>query len=415
MSPSYKPSVGIWCLGESRPTRFSAASTAKGWASVPDRLTQLKAASEDWQSRHGWPAVNASFHTVHELRSDSSKAVGFNSPNAIALEDYVAGVREGRYPRCTAITAPAFGWPGSELGVILSEDPAIRSIGRALTIEAIGTTRLLLREGIGEGLAIWWPGEDGGVNPLRVAPDEKWSNESIPKSAQWERFREFWVDVLSSALKIEAVVATQSSGLPLICHEKKGGDPAIDIISTGMLARLFRSQVNNQVGAAVMSSNDEVAHDLAVGEFFNQELQANIAAGQFCGFFHANSGHLNPVRHSNLLKIGHHPLDLLVAFDWDCPFGYGSPEVVNDQRLAVATMKGWSARTGKPIYVEYDLVGGVNGPLEALRISMENFARFWEEAVVDETTGAESETFDDEERDESANAREPQLESSATS
>lgn len=373
------------------PTRFSWGGASLGYETMEKALLALRTASLEWRDELGINECQVSFHPLHDMKSRVAGASRLNWPGAISFADYRRGVKKGIFPKMTCSTAPGFGWGfkrgkniiGTHHGVTINPNPDIREFFVALKLESLRQTRRMLAEGLGSGFEIIWDSEDE-PNPYELAKDQTlvWSNDEIIHSQDFALRVAFWQDLIDEALKLGEVKETIGALEAIFAHEKKGGDPKQNRLPTGNLAREFRTQVNDRYGAAHITSNNEVAHDLAVGELFADELEANIAAGQFHGLSHLNSGHLFPVRFDSLLENGVHPSALCVLYDWDWEFGTGEPKVVADQEAAVARMKKWSAETGKPVFAEFDLIAGCKEPLAVIYDSIVRFHQMWEKATV---------------------------------
>lgn len=111
--------------------------------------------------------------------------MSLDGPYAISWEDLLDGIHAGKYPKVAALTAPAFGLPGSHMGSILSLDPAAVTMARAHHIEVLERTAYLKEEGLGLGVAIWWPAFDAITRWLKV-----------PRGEAWERLKAFWIELL---------------------------------------------------------------------------------------------------------------------------------------------------------------------------------------------------------------------------
>lgn len=336
-------SLPTWLFNK-RPNngKFGGGNPGLGKTRVTERCAAIKRLSDGLlREKVIREPILTSFHTLHELRTEVRGLKDHNLAGTMTLDRLIKGIKEGRFPRVNALTAPAFGpRAGVHERCILSNRELDVSDAMWLHSEVQETAALLKKEGAGEGRAIWWPAFD--ALPIDDIPATMTvSNELIPRSREWGRIVDFWVAVLKNGGAVHI--------------EYKHGDPGLDIVCTVQLAILLCQEVNKRLGRTAMLVNIEFAHALGTGETVARSMKMIIGAGLFDGFCHGNSGQRSAVRFHDLLQKPIHPLQLPILMDWDFILGYGSPDVVEDQRNTFILLRQWSQVNDQPVICEHDI------------------------------------------------------------
>jgi len=341
--PNVVHSFPTWTMSR-RPThsKFGGKPTDSGIASVATRLHTINKEC---------PGVGTSLHLLFELATDNPKYAKLNSPDAITMADLLALLGKGECPQIMAVIAPAFGdIPGIEYGAILSPDPEIRAMAKALHEEARDKTRQLRDAGFGKGLNIWWPAYDSW--------SERYRNMATSDNGAWDMLVDFWSNHLSD-----------HDGL--VHLEWKPSVPGDrDYINSVRRAIEFCLDVNSAVGGEpVMVINHEWAHGLIGGTSVFDCTRLIIEAGLFTGFCHANSAEKAVFIVDE--ETGQ-PLLGTPGDDKDWPVGVGGDDIWADQQAAVGLM----LRSGVPeLIFEHDLDPAGTDPEEYFETSRINLDR----------------------------------------
>jgi|GEM_PF-1733142 len=321
--------------------KFGGGVTIGGLDYVEERLFAI---------REEFPHDLTSLHLLHEMRTETTNYSALNNPHAIGWPKLVEGIREGRYPRVAALTAPAFGWPGVEHGAILSPDPKIRAIARDLHLETIEKAAFLKAEGLGEGIVIVWPAFDSHRVHRLPTP--------FSYEEGWERLVEFWCELLGG--QSDAVIHWEWK--PCVPGER-------DYVNSIGRAIKFCREINKAVGRQAMLINNEWAHLLISGTTVLYGTEETIEAGLFSGFFHANSAELAEMSIDDDGKITYGA----AADDADWYVGAGDKDRWTDQVEAVETLVNWAkAQENRVLIAEHDIDPGGEDPIEYYRKSREN-------------------------------------------
>lgn len=346
-------SVPAWALGlRSAHPKFGGDAILGGIEKVEDRLIAIK---------KNWPDALTSGHTVHEIKTNLSGDMAmFNSPNAIEWDDLIAGIRDDRFPRIAAITAPAFGYPTAHLGSILGPDYS-QEIAYLMHLEAIQRSTYLKEQGLGEGIVIWWPAFDSMTANFAGG----WPRPEFEKG--WNTLRNFWIKVL------------RDTGGVVHLEYKPNIPGARDYINTPELAIRFCNEVNQALGRKAMYINLEFAHALIGGNDVSFATMLMIEAGLYSGFAHPNSAErANVTYDANGFILSGTPGD-----DADWPVGYGidDPEHTwNDQRYAVCCMINAPGVLSDHVIMEHDVDPGGRDPIQVLSLSINNLNKMYDEA-----------------------------------
>lgn len=326
--------------------KFQGNVVLAGIADVAERMIAITKLNSKVKTTSDKPLLT-SVHILHEMRSSQYRKK--SSPNAITFTELRKGIKDGDFPRILAVTAPAFGFAGVEGGAILSSDPKKRSMARNLHLEAIRRTNQLKEEGLGEGVAIWWPAFDSRRLDLPYTPP-------MPFERAWKRMVDFWVSVL------QTVGGT-------VWLEWKPSDPGIDYICTLKLAIDFCNEVNKQLDRKGMVINNEWAHLLIGGLGVAEGTERTIKAGLFTGFVHVNSAQLLQVSVEHMMKTGTPFEEIATGVDWDWAVGMGGQERWRDQQKAVSIMETSGAET---IFAEHDINPAGQDPIAFAKTSIQN-------------------------------------------
>jgi hypothetical protein len=347
-----------WILGL-RPADFKfSTGIISGIKMVEDRLLAIKAS---------FPDDLTSFHVFLECLFGNSEA---NSPDAIAWDALVKGVKEGIFPSLSAFTAPAFGFKGIESsGGILSDDSATVEVARQAHLEAMRRSAFFANLGLGKRISIFWP---GWISRTKLG----YLSTLNPDVAR-ERMTRFWIDTLNIALEDPTIAEGLEEDQPVMYDEFKPDEPGLaDYFPTMQAAAKFATDVNNGVGRKVMSINLEFAHALIGGETVTSAVKKQIAAGLFDGFVHVNSAALAIVKWN---KAGTKILKGATARDYDWMVGEDADgcdensETWLDQQEAVRLM----VETGQDIVFEHDInhAGRVENPIDFYAESRSNLEK----------------------------------------
>ncbi|MBS3135564.1 hypothetical protein J4401_01230 [Candidatus Woesearchaeota archaeon] len=367
MSKQIIHSVPSWVVNP-RPAnfKFGGGDPKAGYVKVSDRLKEVKSLGEELGLE-----LRSSFHIGLEIRTSQPQySELIDKPGAIGKDNLVKGIRSGRFPKVLAFTAPAFGYPGTELGAFFHPDANRRQMAEDLHVEAVSLALEFEEKGLGEGKTIIWPAGDG--NPIKNIPkDLMVSNELIPKSKKWGQLRDGIVNVLRR-------VKTETGHERKMHIEFKPGDPVLDIIPTLALAIKFCNEVNKELGWKGLWLNNEWAHLLASGITVEDGTRRTNEAGLFDGFVHVNSGQMLPVNLEQLLGKEVHAADVPVLMDWDLAVGDGSPTITEDLAKAVKILRQWD---GETVFAEHDLHHFGADPIGYARFSITNIEAMWKVAA----------------------------------
>lgn len=275
-----------------------------------------------------FPEALTSMHLFHELRWDGGSWEDYNSPDAIGYFRLRRGIEESVYPKISALTFPAFGWRGTENGVILNPDPKIAEIGRLGHRQVMAWSREIKAGGLGLGHNIWWDGED--MHKSR-GPLSKISGDQGRQA-----FIDFWAPILKETGDV-------------IHFEWKPAVPGVLGFCPTMRAAIALCwEINQLVGRVAMVINFEWAHGLCAGETVEEDTKLQVDNSMFTGLLHANSAELAIVRWN---EAGTEIEEGTPGDDKDWPVGRGGPKRREDQKCAVRILD----RLGVPIAVEHDL------------------------------------------------------------
>lgn len=348
MARKRKHSGPAWIFGRRKVhTKFGGGEVA-GIPMVRNRLLALKKNfPEDLSSGHVFLEVG-----VKERYS------GLNKPGIITYPTLSAGIKDGVYPHWSAMTAPAFALDECELGSILNDDADVRQRARWAHLTAMKWSRKLKRDGLGEGISIWWPAFDSGLNrgPLSKLDREKARKMLVA----------FWAETMKIALKDAEISADLEDDEPLMWFEYKPSVPGVlDFFPTMKSAIWFCNEVNNLVGQRVFVINLEFAHALIGGDTVLEAVKMQIDANMFYRFFHGNSAELAIVKWNEdgtEIEAGT-PGD-----DKDWAMGEGGQDRWQDQEDALELMLG----TGQDLIIEHDIDPSGENPIECYTRSRAN-------------------------------------------
>lgn len=345
-------SIPTWTMGPRGANfKFQAGVVLAGIPKVSDRLATITRLSRRIKTLDGEPLLT-SLHLLHELKTANLRYKKYNSPNAISMEELIAGISSGRYPRILAITAPAFGFKGVENGAILSPDPDMVRMARDLHSEAIDVARTLAIEGMGNGVVIWWPAFDSRLL-------DRLDRKPLPFREAWKRLKAFWVEVLDKRRG-------------MVWLEWKPSDPGADYICTLALAIRFCNEVNKELGRVAMFINNEWAHLLIGGTTVEEGTARTFGAGLFTGFVHVNSAQILPMSIEKMLEDGFPIESISAGYDSDWAVGTGGEARWSDQQRAVRLMDTCGVET---ILAEHDINPAGQDPIKFAEMSILNLEK----------------------------------------
>lgn len=330
-----------WVAGpRSLHPKFGGGVIVGGIEEVEDRLVAIKKRfPDDLSSGHV-------FHEVGVAINDKAFAhSGYSSPNAISFSRLKDGIAKGKYPKWSAMTAPAFGL-GIPDGMILNPDLQYVEMAEGAHRQAIIWSRELAQAGLGRGYNIWWPAFDSylAFGPLSL----------IGYDEAVKRLEDFWAKLLGSP----------EPGATMCLEYKPSVPGRLDFMPTMKSAVAFCKRVNERIGRKAMTINLEWAHALIGGQTVAEATKLQVEAGMFSGLVHVNSADLAIVHwdHTGTLILKGTPGD-----DADWPVGFGSQERYDDQLEAVRILDG----LGVDIVAEHDIdPAGIN-PFEYYQWSRE--------------------------------------------
>jgi hypothetical protein len=351
MAQKITHSCPAWILGRRKVHPKFGGNEVAGIFKVQKRLSTIKECfSNDLSSGHVFLEIGV-----------NGKYAVLNKPGIINCNTLFSGIVSGIFPKWSAMTAPAFGLDGAELGSILNEDPAVRARALWAHLTAMRWSRQLKRDGMGEGISIWWPAFDTKTNrgPL---------SRLNPQKAR-QMLVDWWVAAMNIALKDPKITEGLGEEERLMWFEYKPSVPGVlDFFPTMQSAIWFCKEVNNRVGRRVFAINLEFAHALIGGETVKSAVEKQIHADLFYKFFHGNSAELA------IIKWNDEGTEILAGTpgdDKDWAMGEGGEERWKDQEDAIGLM----LATGQDIIIEHDIDPSGESPIECYARSRANAER----------------------------------------
>jgi hypothetical protein len=300
-------------------------------------------------------AVSA--HWWHELMVPrDAPEIGYsaewNNPRAINFDQWMNGAAEGHYAPIGRIIPPGFGLPGSDDGAFINPDPIRRKLARDMIVYSFEQSERVKKSEVGHGNVIFWTGPDGiRWNRLVQGDDVILGHQLNPQLEEWGLI----VNGVGSAAR--EALGKGFENTRLLIEGKPGGDPCyLDAFTDTTLEIEGIRQINAVAGADVAEWQGEFCHSRGGGQKFADAVQQAIDGGVFGGRLHLNSGGLGAVSFTELLsRPGGTPISLFPQYvDNDYLPGQGVGEWVEDQTNTLRVGAAWSARTGKPLEVEFD-------------------------------------------------------------
>jgi hypothetical protein len=356
--PQLRLLVGAWHL--LKQTMGFGNPTAGGFATMAEALRAVARLNRELKGSHGIEFA-VSGHWWHEILVNGcdhavARAVNhsacFNNNRSIGLNPWMMGVKTGDFAPIGRIIPPGFGIPGADNGAFISPDPSRRELARNMMVLSFAASEMVKRNQCGMGNVIYWTGPDGiRWKRLVEGNDVRLGYELNPKLEEWRLI----VDGLATAIReARAKGFTEET---LFIETKSAGDPCyLDVCTDVHLAVRAIEEINGLVGAKATEWQGELCHDRGGGMPFYKAMKIAIRSGVFGGRIHFNAGGLGQTSFSKLLaRRGGTPMSKFQQYvDNDFLPGEGVKEWLDDQRESLRVGAIWSARTGKPLEVEFD-------------------------------------------------------------
>ncbi len=346
----YQMLIGVWHL--LKQVMAFGNPTFGGVNTVEEALRLMAELNKRLRDQFGIEfAVSA--HLIHEVQADPEllAVMGVaNNPKAISLNQWLDGAAQGIYAPPGRMVPPGFGLPWSDEGAFINPRADVREFATDLLVDAFRLSEQIHASGIGLGNSIYWTGPDG-IRWRRLANGENpiLSYETVPELEEWNLVVN---GVAQAVLKAREQGYTNTA---LYLEGKAGGDPCwIDVFVDIVLTLLGINQMNDVIGAPVVSWQGEFCHERGGGMRFADSLEAAIAANLFDGAVHMNAGPIASQNFSRLLEEGTPLAEFQQYVDPDLLVGQGPEEWLHDQRQSILAGLKWSHETGQPFQIEFD-------------------------------------------------------------
>lgn len=344
-------SIPLWTLWE-KPTAPKFTASRSGFNNMEDALKALAElqGSSEISLPGGGGKLQTSAHLLLEVQSQIDLPDGVqNKAGSVTLNDWQEQIAAGKAPKVVSIIPPCFGFPGADLGGLISDDSSARGFAKNLIKEALTANLALRKAGQGEGITIVWPAFQA-LRTYACSSEMKITNQWLKDSEQWKRFRNGLIECINEA--------NQETGDQTTIHlEWKTNDPGIlDIVPTLELGIDFCQEINEALGYDGAFINNELAHLGLAGTGFIEGVQRTVKAGLQKRLIHMNGGPIHPQRLERILsEEGIHPADWFSGMDPDWPVGFGSPRQIAEQEGATLEVIKHAAEVGEGPIFEQDV------------------------------------------------------------